>query len=142
MKALMVVALFLISTTSSAAPTGLGSPQEARLLTDKIIGLFVDRAFQQGLDLAKSHWPLPEKEIDSLALQIASQWHVVDQRYGAVTGHEFIREEKIGTSFIRYYYLHKFENHALYWQFTFYKPKKSWIINSITYLDELEVLFE
>ena len=51
-------------------------------------------------------------------------------------------QEKVGKSFILYYYLHKFENHAIYWRFTFYKPNDVWKVNGITYRDDLDFLFE
>ncbi|WP_054694382.1 hypothetical protein [Geotalea toluenoxydans] len=81
-------------------------------------------------------------EIDGLANQIATQWPVVQQRFGKATGKEFVREESIGKSFVRYYYLHKFENHSLLWRFTFYKPLNTWKINGIQYIDDFDYLFE
>jgi len=102
---------------------------------------FVREEFIKGLDIAKAHWPLPPVEIDGLANQIKTQWSIVRQRFGKPAGIELIKEERIGTSFVRFYYLHKFENHAIYWRFTFYKPKKIWKINGITFKDDLDFLF-
>jgi len=36
----------------------------------------------------------------------------------------------------------KFENHAIYWQFTFYKPKDKWLVNGVQFLDSLDILYE
>ncbi len=55
---------------------------------------------------------------------------------------ELVQTKKIGKSFVRYIYLHKFEKHAIYWQIDFYKPRKEWKINQITYLDTLNILYE
>ena len=78
----------------------------------------------------------------SMANQINQQWPLVDQRFGAAISKEFIKEKSIGESFVRYYYLHKFENHSIYWQIDFYKPRDYWQINSIIFLDSLEPLYE
>ena len=102
---------------------------------------FLKAEFVEGLNIAKVYWPLPPVEIDNLANQIITHWAIVKQRFGKPTGMEFIQEERLGKSFVRFYYLHKFENHAIYWRFTYYKPKNEWKINGITFKDNLEFLF-
>ena len=74
--------------------------------------------------------------------QINQQWPLVDKRFGKPIDKEFIKEKRIGKSFIRFYYLHKFENHSMYWQYDFYKPHNEWKINKIIFLDSLESLYE
>jgi len=140
MKYLFIAILLALSLQANA--DGFSSPKEARDFADKTMDLFIKKKFSEGLNAAKIYWPLPSIEIDGLANKINQQWPIVDQRFGKVTGKEFIRAEKIGNSFIRYFYLHKFENHAIYWRFDFYKPKDKWKINSIVFLDDLGVLYE
>ncbi len=93
------------------------------------------------MDLAAPYWPLPRNELDNLCTQIKSQWVVIEERFGKTTGYELIRKEAIGSSFYRYYYLHKFENHAIYWSLTYYKAEDKWLINSLVFKDDLEILF-
>lgn len=140
MKRFLITALLLISSTAIA--DGFKTEKQARDFTDDMLEQFIAKKFQEGLNSAKPYWPLPEVEIDGLANQIAQQWPIVDQRFGQAIEKEFIREERIGQSFLRYYYLHKFEKHAIYWQIDFYKPRDEWKINSIIFLDSLERLFE
>jgi hypothetical protein len=120
----------------------MATVKQTRELSDKIVEMFINKKFKEGLALAKPHWPLPEVEIDGMANQIETQWPIVDQRFGKSTGYEQVREEKIGNSFIRYFYLHKFQNHAIYWQFTYYKPADTWKVNGVQFLDSLDVLYE
>ncbi|BDX08329.1 hypothetical protein [Planctobacterium marinum] len=132
----------LLFLSFSTLADGFKSEQEAKEFTDKMMEQFVNKKFQQGLNEAKKYWPLPDVEIDGLANQIAQQWPIVDQRFGQAIDSEFVSEKRIGESFLRYYYLHKFENHAIYWQIDFYKPRDEWKINSILFLDTLETLYE
>lgn len=141
MRVLLTVLILLLFVQSVNAE-GLKSEAETRAISDKIMQHFIKEDFKTGLDLAKKHWPLPEVEIEGLGVTIKTQWATVRNRFGNPTGTEFVRQQKIGKSFIRYYYLHKFENHALFWRFTFYKPKNMWKINGITYKDDLDFLFE
>ena len=109
---------------------------------DKLVDNFIKANFQEGLNASKPYWPLPEVEIDGMANQIKQQWPMVDQRFGKVIAKEFVKEKRIGKSLLRYYYLHKFENHPIYWRIDFYRPHDEWIINSIIFLDKLDPLFE
>ncbi len=141
MRVLLTV-LVLLFVVQSVNADGLKSEAETKAMSDKIMQHFVKEEFKTGLGIAKTYWPLPVVEIDSLANTINTQWGIVRNRYGNPTGTEFIRQESIGKSFLRYYYLHKFENHAIYWRFTFFKPNNVWKVNGITYKDELDFLFE
>lgn len=120
----------------------LKNPQETLQLADNVMVHFARAEFHKGLALAKPYWPMPEAEIDGLEASILKQWPIVDSRFGQATGWEFVKEERIGSSFVRYYYLHKFQNHALYWQFSFYKPIRDWVVNGITFKDDVDILYE
>lgn len=133
--------VFVLLTGITSANT-LDNEESTRVLSDKMIQHFYKKEFQKGIDLAKPYWPLAAVELDNLVNTIKGQWPVVDQRFGEATGTDFIKTEKIGSSFIRYYYLHKFNNHAIYWQVTFYKPENEWKVNNLMYLDTLDPLYE
>jgi hypothetical protein len=139
MKTWVFVFALLFSQVITAAP--LKDVTETKTLSNTIMQHFLKEEFDKGLNIAKSHWPLPPVEIDGLANQINTQWSVVQQRFGKPTGIELVSEERIGQSFVRYYFLHKFENHAIYWKFTYYKPNNEWKVNGITFQDDLDFLF-
>jgi len=139
MKYLLIIIFTVIPLQSHA--DGFSSTTETKSFADKTMDLFIQKKFTEGLNAAKAYWPLPAVEIDGLINKIKQQWAIIDRRYGKTTGKEFIRTEKIGNSFIRYYYLHKFENHAIYWRFDFYKPRTKWKINAISFVDNLKILY-
>lgn len=136
------ITIFILFLAQAVYAEGLKEISETKSLSEKIMQHFLKEEFTKGLDIAKVYWPLPPVKIDSLANQINTQWTIVRQRFGNQSGMELIKQEKVGKSFIRYYYLHKFDNHAIYWKFTYYKPKNEWKINGITYKDDLDFLFE
>ena len=141
MKKVFILIVFVLLAQSVWA-AGFNSEQECRAFSDVLIEKFLQTKFQEAFDGAKPYWPLPAVEIDNVANQINIQWPMVAQRFGKQVGAEFIKEERIGHSFLRYYYLHKFEHHAIYWKIDFYKPQKKWMINSLTFRDDLSFLFE
>jgi len=140
MKYIVLMMLSLISVAASAE--GFKTEKDTRDFSDALVSQIVNEKFQAAFDSAKPYWPLPEVEIDSIVNKISQQWPVVNQRFGKSVDAEFIRKESIGKSFLRYYYLHKFDNHAIYWRIDYYKPKEEWKINSVVFLDSLDVLYK
>jgi len=139
-RKILIILAFVLSQPMSAAT--FKDVSKTKTVSKQIMQHFIREEFVKGLDIAKRYWPLPPVEIDGLANKIITQWSVVKQRFGHPTGFELVREEKLGESFVRLYYLHKFQNHAIYWRFTYYKPKNEWKINGITFQDGFDFLFE
>ena len=141
MKRFILLFIFIMLSNSAFAD-GFKTEKDCKEFSDKLIDNFINANFQEGLNSTKQYWPIPEVEIDGMANEIKKQWPVVDQRFGKAIEKEFVSEERIGKSFLRYYYLHKFEKHSIYWRIDFYKPHEEWLINSIIFLDDLDYLFE
>jgi hypothetical protein len=131
----------LLLLPSSSFGENLKDLMQARKLSDQAVSLFIEEKFVEGYGVLKPFWPLPAVEIDSLANQTNMQWPMVRQRFGKSVGVEFVREQKVGESLIEYVYLQKFQHHALRWVFVFYKPKDQWIINSVSFDDNIKSMF-
>jgi len=136
------VTLSLFAITGIAHAKNLSTQTDTKALADKMVNHFIKKEFTQGMAVAKPHWPLPKVELDNLIKQIEKQWPIVDKRFGQAVGSELIHDQKIGDSFLRYYYLHKFKNHAIYWKITFYKPEDNWVVNGVSFKDNLDILYK
>lgn len=141
MKSRIVMALLLFCISSAGVAEGLSSIENARKVADEAMNKFGREEFKPGYDSLKPYWPLPMVEIDNLINQTKTQWPLVQQRFGESLGTEFVKEEKGGDSFVRFTYLQKFDNHAVRWLFVFYKPKEEWLINGVTFDDQIGKLF-
>jgi len=138
----MLTAFSLFVIIDVAHAKELKNQIDTNALADKMVNHFIKKEFTEGMALAKPHWPLPEVELDNLIKKIEMQWPVVDRRFGPSVGQEMVDKQKIGDSFLRYYYLHKFKNHAIYWKITFYKPEKTWVVNGVSFKDNLDILYK
>lgn len=138
-RTILILSLLLPFVSFGA---GMQSVSETRALSDQASLLFKDEKFTEGFALLKPNWPLPAVEIDGLINQINIQWPIVRQRFGTAVGIEFAKEETIGSSFVRYTYIHKFQNHAIKWVFIFYKPKDVWLVNAVSFDDQYQTLFQ
>ena len=140
MKNIILFTLFILSNTVIAQD--FKSENDTRKFADSFMNHIVKEKIKKAFEIAKPNWPIPTVEIDGLVNTIQQQWPIVSNRFGKSIGNEFIRKERIGKSFLRYYYLHKFNNHAMYWKIDFYKPNKTWKINTIVFQDKLDFLYE
>ncbi|HUI62191.1 MAG TPA: hypothetical protein VLX90_18340 [Steroidobacteraceae bacterium] len=140
-----LVALLLLSVGALADPDSsvgaLKTPQDARALADSVMGLVLANKIDAAFAKLKPYWPVPGAEIDSLALKSISARDSAAARYGPTIGWVFIREEKVSDFLIRDTYVEKREHHALRWLFYFYKPNSSWLVNSVTWDDNIQDLF-
>lgn len=142
MKLIRLILLCMCAVPTAALAGEFASLAEARKVSDKAVALFQQEKIVAGYASLKPYWPLSSVEIDNLANQTNTQWPMVKQRFGTSIATEFIKESKAGESFARFIYLQKFENHAIRWVFTFYKPKDRWIINGVSFDDRLDLLLE
>lgn len=139
MKFIRIALLCLVPTLSQA--DDFATLADARKVTDRAVALFAEEKFTDGYGVLKPYWPLPAAEVDTLANQTNMQWLAVRQRFGAPVGTEFMSEAQAGSSLARFTYLLKFQNHAVRWVFTLYKPKDRWIVNGVFTDDQLNQLF-
>jgi hypothetical protein len=135
------ITILLLTLPCIVSGEGFSSLNNAREITDKAMGYFKLDKISEGYSVLKPYWPLPSVEIDNLINKTTTQWPMVKQRFGESLGTEFIKEERVGKSFVRYTYLHKFNNHAIRWLFILYKPKGQWVINGVSFDDNVNELF-
>lgn len=137
-----LVLLGLLLAPIASRSDDFGTLADARKIADQAVSLFAVEKFTEGYGSLKPYWPLAAVEIDSVANQTTTQWPIVRQRFGTTIGTEFVRQVEGGSSFARFIYLQKFQNHAIRWVFTFYKPKERWIVNGVSFDDQVQLLFQ
>ena len=129
------LALFtLLMGPASAEP--LKTVDATKKLADAMIKQAVAAEYVKAFDLAKEHWPIDVSQITGLAKKTQEQLTKLEPAYGKVVGAEYIGKVKLGSSYIRYSYFLKMEKHVLRWNFVFYKPKDTWLINLIHWNDK------
>lgn len=140
MKQLIILVILFYSLAGFA--TGLKTENETKSLCDKASSQFGAGHVKESFNTLKQHWPLPEEEINNLIYKTESQLQMVDSRFGALLGSDYISTQKAGNSFIKYTYVIKYQKHALRYMCIFYKPNDFWVLNAVTWDDETKKLFE
>jgi hypothetical protein len=136
MRRLLLIALLLLP--ASLLARDFKSEGEAREFSDAVMREVATGNLKGGFDrISEAYSVVPRVEIDAIVSQAMLQVPVMEARFGKSIGQEFISESRAGDSVLKYVYLHKFEKHAIVWQFVFYRPDKAWLLNSFKYSDSV-----
>lgn len=137
----IVGAWLACAAVSTAEPKPLADTQAARELAERAMKRVEEGDVAGAFEILKPHWALPEHEISQLVIQSIQQRSMIQSRYGDSLGYEYLSWTAVGDSLVQFTYLEKFSNHPLVWQFSFYKPKEGWLVNSVAWSDQVQGLF-
>jgi hypothetical protein len=140
MKLYILISMMIFPGLAAAA--GLESEGEAEQFLNAFTAQLLAEDFDEAFDSIRPHWPIPGEEIDGIVDTISRQWPAAKARFGDGVGIELVKKQSIGKSLLRYYYLHKFESHAIFWRIDLYKPTNEWKVNAVIFLDSLDALFD
>jgi hypothetical protein len=119
----------------------VASMDAAMSLSDRMMRGIVQGNVREAIGLALPHVVMTAEQMEALIQQIEQQKPIRDARYGASVDYELIRNDTIHDSLIRAIFLHRFERHAVVWQFVWYRGKDGWLLSNISYTDQLPQLF-
>lgn len=119
---------------------GVKVPEEIKSVCEKFLGKIVKKDYSGAFFIIKSHSGIPAKELDRIEAITKSQISMMKPRFGDYLGYEFVKSIRVSNSLIKFIYITKMENHALRWMFVFYRPKKKWFLNNITWDDKIQLL--
>lgn len=136
----LLITLVLLSNSVSRAQ-GLGSIEDVRKLTDRVMAQVAGGDLEGGLKAFKSQTIIPSAEFDATLGQATTQYPMATARFGKSVGQEFIRDDRIGQSLARLIYIQRFEKHAIRWMFYLYKGPSGWVINTFRFDDRWPELF-
>ena len=136
----LVLAVLGIGAVMPAVGADISTTEQAKALAADVMQLIVKGQVKEAIALLKPNWPLPDTEMDMLALQITNQHDVVSNRFGSVVGFEFVHERHAGDFLYEVSYAEKHQRHFLHWQFYFYKADRVWLVNSVKFDDSVAPL--
>lgn len=138
---LVTVVLALAANLSVAQTRTLNNQAEAKKLTDSIMTNVGVGKYDNAWKVMKPAAIVPPAEFDAFVAQFASQQSTLALRFGKPTGHEYIRDQQIGTSLLRFQYIAKFERSAMRWVFVFYRAESGWVLTDFKFDGNTSALF-
>ncbi|HEO99468.1 MAG TPA: hypothetical protein ENO02_09230 [Epsilonproteobacteria bacterium] len=139
MKLFSIFIIFV--SLSYAGAEALNNIDETKKLSEDVMKLVGKGNIKGGVKLLRPYVVYPLAEHDAQISQVDVQMPTINQRFGNTNGYDFVSEQRVGESLVKYIYLQKLEKHVLIWKFIFYKPNEKWLLNSWSFNDQIEQLF-
>lgn len=142
MKKILAFVLVLSVTQAVTAQNYLSSKDELTKHSGDVMRFLEDGEFQKAFAELEKYWPFPANEMVQLETQTIKQLNVVSERFGTITGTDFIRDNAIKDFVLRKSYVIRFEKHMIRVLFTYYKTDNGWILNGFKWDDQIDGLFD
>lgn len=134
--------LFLFLTFNLSAQAGLQDKVAVAKHADQVMQLFGTSQFDEAFEALRPYYPVSEIDYQNIKVKTAQNLQQAEQGYGKITGEVFIKEQNLKDIAIRRYYVVKLETILLKFSLVYYKGKDGWIVNSFSWNNEFEILFD
>lgn len=119
----------------------LPSIDAAVALSDRIMQRVVAGNASEGFALALPHAVVTEAQMDAFIRQVKTQQDTWEGRFGKSTGYELLRNDTVGDSLVQTVFLHRFDEHAIVWSFSWYRGTKGWVLSRFVFVEDYTKLF-
>ena len=143
-KILVILAclFFMVNSLLAAEDKFLNTKNDTKKICDRFMQKIVAGKIEAAFAIIEPYFPIPESELSMIIIQTVKQLGMSEQRFGNPIGYEFIKEDEVKETLIKYTYLEKFDKHAVRWIFVFYKPEEKWLVNHFVWDDNIQALFD
>lgn len=109
---------------------------------DSVMKTFTKGNFSGAFDILQENTVMSPSSIDTLKVRTAEYAKITFPAYGKIRSFEFILERKIKNVITKRFYILKFDDYYLKFDFTLYNNGDKWTITSFAYDEDLiELLY-
>jgi hypothetical protein len=109
-------------------------------ISTSIIKRHAEGDLSAAFEIIRSYSPLSDSEFDAAKERSISQLEKIANRFGDLTGYEFITSKKIGKAIVRHDCIVKYRLHIVRWVFVYYRAEDKWILNTFKWDDNIHAL--
>jgi hypothetical protein len=140
-RTLALAFLLFLHLTAQAQQPPFATPADVRKFSDTVMGWVGAGKYEDAWKRMKPASIIPPVEFDAFAAQFNSQLPTFTPRYGKPAGFEYIRDQQVGTSLLRFQYIAKYERSATRWIFVFYRTATGWVLTDFKFDGNVSALF-
>ncbi|WP_207492504.1 hypothetical protein [Aridibaculum aurantiacum] len=109
---------------------------------DSVMQTFTNGGYSEAFDILKQNTVMSLSAIDTLKVTTANYAANAFPAYGKIRGYEFVLERKVKNTVAKRFYLLKFDNYYLKFEFTLYNNGDRWTVTTFAYDENLiELLY-
>ncbi|MFE8070842.1 hypothetical protein QQM79_07265 [Marinobacteraceae bacterium S3BR75-40.1] len=137
---LALLALLCFAITAHAEP--LKDKEAVGKATDQFLTAATDGDIAKAYAGIRNAVGVDVEAFDNSGDKAAGYFKKVFEQVGKPLAWDRVRTEHIKDHLLRITYLQKFQQAALFWEFTFYQPTEGWSLVNISYGTDLSHLYE
>lgn len=136
-----LLSLTIISCGQNKQQVDKGKEQ-IDIVCDSVMQTFTNGNYSKAFDILKQNTVMSNSAIDTLKVATANYATNAFSTYGKIRSYEFVSEHKIKNTIAKRFYLLKFDNYYLKFEFTLYNNGERWTITTFAYDESLlELLY-
>jgi hypothetical protein len=120
----------------------LASKDNTREFTEAFLSTVKSGRTFEAFSMFRAVSPDTEGQIDAWRQATDEMINQVRADYGKAIGFEPLDVRSLGTSFVRYDYLLKFERNALHFRVVYYRPNNTWLPVWLAFSQDMGQLFD
>lgn len=129
---------FILTIVSfNCASEGLLSFEKTKVACEASLTKFRTKDFQKAIDILSVY--KPEFSEEKLMLDFKTRNDL--KNLGVIWGTDYVKTERIGSSYIRHIYLINYDSFSMRYNCSFYKPDKLWYFNRVNWDSDIESLY-
>jgi hypothetical protein len=119
----------------------LATVEQTKELSESFLGAMVTGRSYEAFTQIRNVVPDNENMVESWRAAADRMVESVRPDYGRPIGHELLDSKTLGTSYVRYDYLLKFERNAIHCRIIYYRGRNTWTPVFMMFNDNLDQLF-
>ncbi len=136
--------IFLLLIFISCKQKQIENKEKERIdnICDKFMQNFAEGKISEAITLLKQNSAIASSTLDTLEQTVNNQINTIFPTYGNIISSEFIFERKVKNFLSKRFYVLRFDQYYLKFDFTLYYNEKKWTITSFNYNEDLiELLY-
>ena len=141
-KILAISFCICLLTLQSVQADPLRSPREVREIADEAMRQIEKKDLKKFFGVLAPYFAIPKTELEEFILTYQNKMRLVENRYGKTIRIQFVKDELTADTVYRVIYFQILEKTFIAWRFIFYKPEDEWIVNTVTFDDNKQKIFD
>ena len=141
MRKLILIFIYLLTYTTGSDAAYFKNVNQIEKDTAKIMNVIRNGDVSKAFDSLREFWPISDNEFEIGKRQTLQAIKTFQKRFGPPVSIVHISSSNVANTFIKINYFIKYTEHAIQWEFYFYRGPSGWLLNTVDTNDNVKKLF-
>ena len=141
MRKLILIFIYLLIYTTGSYAAYFENVAHIEKETSRVMNVIKSGDVSKAFDDLRDFWPISDDEFEIGKRQTLQAIKRLQKRFGLPVDIVHINSSNIADTFVKINYFVKYSEHAIQWEFYFYKGPNGWLLNTVDTNDNIKKLF-